>query len=342
MGERWGQVSVFENGLRLFSYPEPSAAEESVHYALLQHPDPHSLFLLGGGIGGGLAQALKYPELSIDYAELDPKVIELSARHLPSEQEALQNPRVRVWHGDGRLLLKRSPRHHDVIVLSLPDPRTLQLNRFYTREFFQIAKEHLSPGGVFSFRVSSSENYLSPDQAQYLALLRNTLQATFAEVVAFPGETCIFFASPEKGVLLRDGQGLIGRLQKRHLHNQYVNEFLIPFRLHPFKISYLQERLKGQGARINKDLEPVCYLYESALWASQFGPWERRVFDFLFQKCRLIGQLAHDAFELYFEILVGIEGHNGFSNLPCRGDDHLDAALRVETQRVLDGIVRGF
>lgn len=283
VGERWDQVSVFENGLRLFSYPEPSAAEESVHYALLQHPDPHSLFLLGGGLGGGLAQALKYPELSIDYAELDPKVIELSARHLPSEQEALQDPRVRVWHGDGRLLLKRSPRHHDVIVLSLPDPRTLQLNRFYTREFFQIAKEHLSPGGVFSFRVSSSENYLSPDQAQYLALLRNTLQATFAEVVAFPGETCIFFASPEKGVLLRDGQGLIGRLQQRHLHNQYVNEFLIPFRLHPFKISYLQERLKGQGARINKDLEPICYLYESALWASQFGPWERRVFDFLFQ-----------------------------------------------------------
>jgi len=283
VGERHGQTSLYENGLRLFSSPDPAAAEEAVHYALLQHPDPHSLFLLGGGIGGGLAQALKYPNLSIDYAELDPKIIDVAVRHLPSEGKALHDMRVKVQYGDGRALLRNSRSHYDVIILNLPDPHTLQLNRFYTREFFAIVKQRLSPGGVFSFRVSSSENYLSPDQAQYLALLRNTLQAVFPEVVAFPGETCIFFASLQKGLLLRTDKELISRLQERHLDNQYVSEFLIPFRLHPFKVRYLEERLKGQDSRMNKDLEPICYLYESALWASQFGPWERRIFSFLFR-----------------------------------------------------------
>jgi spermidine synthase len=283
VGERYGQTSLYENGLHLFSSPDPAAAEEAVHYALLQHPDPHSLFLLGGGMGGGLVQALKYPDLSIDYAELDPRIIDLSAQHLPWEQEALQNPRVKVWYGDGRALLRSSRRRYDVIILNLPDPRTLQLNRFYTREFFEIVKQRLSPGGVFSFRVSSSENYLSPDQAEYLALLKNTLQAVFAEVVAFPGETCIFFASLQEGLLLRSDKDLIRRLQGRHLDNQYVSEFLIPFRLHPFKIRYLEDRLKGQNGRINRDMKPICYLYQSALWASQFGSWERRIFSFILQ-----------------------------------------------------------
>jgi spermidine synthase len=283
VGERYGQTSLYENGLHLFSSPDPAAAEEAVHYALLQHPHPHSLFLIGGGIGGGLAQALKYPNLLIDYAELDPKIIDVAVRHLPSEGEALHDIRVKVQYGDGRALLRNSRSHYDVIILNLPDPHTLQLNRFYTREFFEIVKQRLSPGGVFSFRVSSSENYLSPDQAEYLALLRNTLQAVFPEVVAFPGETCIFFASLQKGLLLRTDKGLISRLQTRHLNNQYVSEFLIPFRLHPFKMRYLKERLQGQDRRMNKDLEPICYLYESALWASQFGSWERRIFSFLFQ-----------------------------------------------------------
>jgi len=283
VGERYGQTSLYENGLHLFSSPDPAAAEEAVHYALLQHPDPHSLFLLGGGMGGGLVQALKYPNLSIDYAELDPRIIDLSAHHLPWEEEALKNPRVKVWYGDGRALLKSSRRRYDVIILNLPDPRTLQLNRFYTREFFEIVEQRLSPGGVFSFRVSSSEDYLSPDQVEYLALLKNTLQAVFAEVVAFPGETCIFFASLQEGILLRSDGDLISRLQGRHLDNQYVSEFLIPFRLHPLKMRYLEDRLKGQDGRINKDMKPICYLYQSALWASQFGSWERRIFSFIFQ-----------------------------------------------------------
>ena len=281
VGERWGQIDLFENGLRLFSYPDLATAEEAVHYALLQHPDPRSLFLLGGGVGGGLAQALKYPKLSVDYAELDPQLIHLAARHAPQEANALQDPRVRVLYGDGRLLLRESGRHYDVIVLNLPDPYTLQLNRFYTREFFRIVRDHLAPGGLLSFRLSSSENYLSPDLAKYLGLMQNSLRAVFPEVVTFPGETCIFFASREKGLLLGEARGLVERLRERHLENRYVNEFLIPFRLHPFKMRYLRERLRGQDTRINQDLAPISYFYQATLWASQFGAWERRVFSSL-------------------------------------------------------------
>src|SRR5208337_1716695 len=55
--------SLFENGLRVLTVPDPSAAEEAVHFALLEHTAPRSLLLIGGGINGSLAQALQYSSL---------------------------------------------------------------------------------------------------------------------------------------------------------------------------------------------------------------------------------------------------------------------------------------
>ncbi|MDH7499719.1 MAG: fused MFS/spermidine synthase [candidate division NC10 bacterium] len=291
VAERQGQISLFQNGLRLLSYPDRATAEEAIHYALLQHPDPRTLFLLGGGVGGGLAEALKYPKLTIDYAELDPSLIYLTSRNVPGEGEVLEDLRVRVHYGDGRLLLRQSGKRYDVILLNLPDPYTLQLNRFYTQAFFQMVRDHLAPGGIFSFRLSSSENYIGPDLARYLSSMQNTLRSVFAEVVAFPGETCIYFASLQEGMLLRDPAALIQRLRERRLQNQYVNEHLLPFRLHPFKMNYLNQRLRGEEARTNQDLEPICYFYEATLWASQFGAWETRLFSLLLRTPWGIGLL---------------------------------------------------
>jgi spermidine synthase len=278
---RGGQITLFASGLPLFSYPDPEAAEEAVHYALLQHPHPRSLLLVGGGVGGGLREALKYPDLKIEYAELDPQVISLASSFIPSEAEVLQSPQVEVRPGDALRLLRRTDRRYDVIIVNSPDPSTLQLNRFYTREFFQMVKRRLHPGGIFSFRLSSSEDYLSPERSLYLATMRRTVRSVFAQVVLFPGPKCIFFATSRPGTLQGDASGLIRRLRERGLQNLYVNSYLLPFRLHPTKISYLNRRLEAEPARINRDLEPVCHLLESSLWASQFGPGEKRLVSWL-------------------------------------------------------------
>ena len=74
-----GTRSLFENGLIVSSVPDLAAAEEAVHFALLQHPAPRSLLLIGGGLNGSLAQALQHPTLErIDYVELDPAILDLA------------------------------------------------------------------------------------------------------------------------------------------------------------------------------------------------------------------------------------------------------------------------
>ena len=191
---REGASSLYENGLNLFNVPDPAAAEEAVHYALLEHPSPRSLLLIGGGVNGSLAQALKHASLErIDYVELDPAILDL----FPIRAD----PRVRVHVTDGRLFLKTTASTFDVIIVNLPDPQTAQLNRFYTLEFFQEAARKLTGSGLLALRLTAAEDYISPELAAFLRSIYKTLRAVFPEVTAIPGETVHFFAAKRAGVL---------------------------------------------------------------------------------------------------------------------------------------------
>ncbi|MBZ5586679.1 MAG: hypothetical protein LAQ30_31730, partial [Acidobacteriia bacterium] len=141
--ETGGIRSLYENGLPLVHSPDPEAAEESVHYALLEHPAPRSLLLIGGS-GAALGQALRHPSLeSLDYVEIDPAILDLTRRYFP---ERSQDPRVRIHIDDGRRFLKTADAAFDVIVVNLPDPQTAQLNRYFTLEFFREAARGMSAG----------------------------------------------------------------------------------------------------------------------------------------------------------------------------------------------------
>ncbi|MCL5744794.1 MAG: fused MFS/spermidine synthase, partial [Acidobacteria bacterium] len=204
-------LTVFENGLAVFHVPDPDAAEEAVHYALLEHPAPRNVLLIGGGVNGSLAQALQHPAIErLDYVELDPAILELARRHFPLHADS----RVHIHNMDGRLFVKTTPRTFDVIIVNLPDPQTAQLNRFYTLEFFREAARRLKPSGVFSFGLSASENYISPELADFLRCINRTLREVFPDVVMIPGDTVHFFAATRPGILVSDAAGLLARLRK--------------------------------------------------------------------------------------------------------------------------------
>src|SRR5512139_1337184 len=60
---RGSERSFFENGLWNFTVPDLLSAEESAHYALLQHPRPQRVLVLGAGVSGSLAQVLQHPSI---------------------------------------------------------------------------------------------------------------------------------------------------------------------------------------------------------------------------------------------------------------------------------------
>ena len=144
-----------------------------------------------------------------------------------------------------------------MIILNVPDPQTAQLNRFYTAEFFRSAREHLAPGGLLALQLRSSEDYISPDLAEFLRCIQRTLDEVFPYVVAIPGETIHFFAATRPGVLTDDPQTLIARLQERNLKTQYVREYFIPFRMMPDRMAQVREQLQPLASTpVNRDFEP--------------------------------------------------------------------------------------
>lgn len=279
-----GSRSLFENGLLVFSTPDQEAAEESVHFALLEHPSPRSLLLMGGGVNGSLAQALQHPSLErVDYVELDPAVLDLAREYFPAGWEPIRaDARVRVHPRDGRLFLKTTGQRFDVIVVNLPDPQTAQLNRFYTVEFFREAAARLEPGGVFSFQLKASEEYLNPERAAFLRCIRKTLAAAFPETAVIPGETAHFLAANRAGVLTTDPAQLLARLRARRLQTAYVREYYLPFRMSPERMQELEETIRPRAETpVNRDFAPIAYYFDVALWSAQFHPASPRWFQVL-------------------------------------------------------------
>jgi len=245
------QVYLMES-LMIYSFPNLSSSEESVHFALLQRPQAKNVLLIGGGAGGSLSQVLKYPNTKVDYVELDPEIIRLSLKYLPQQEvNTLKDSRVQIYFQDGRAYLKKTPATYDAIILNLPDPSTAQINRFYTMEFFSLVKKKLSHGGIFSFRVSSAENYISDDLQNFLASLYFTLKNVFPEIEIVPGNSNIFLASSSPISL--DHHELAQKIDHFNLENTYVSSHSLFSRLSPSRLSSLKEKVNQGKKSINLD-----------------------------------------------------------------------------------------
>ncbi len=187
---------------------------------------------------------------------------------------------------DGRLFVKRNlqadyARRYDVVILNLPDPSTAQLNRLYTVEFFDMIGSTLNQDGVFSFRVGSAENYISGELRLYLSSLYNTLKSVFAEVKVLPGANAVFLASNETGALFDQWEIMAARLKDRRLTTHFVNQNFLPDRLSPLRLALLDRGLSGKAGKLNSDLVPICYFYNSVLWSKQFGSVEKQILLYL-------------------------------------------------------------
>jgi spermidine synthase len=274
---------IYENGTVLLSSGQEEIAEENVHYALLTHPMPAKVLMIGGGLSGSLLEVLKHPSVErLDYVELDPEIISVFKTHFPDQWRWISGEsKIQIYLTDGRAFLKQSDTSYDVIIVSMPDPSTMQLNRFYTREFFNETAGHLKPDGIFSFRVTGSENYINEASAKLLRCLFRTLKVEFAHVGMMPGTDIHFFASQVNPAVMPVADSLIQRIKQRNIQTQYVRDYFISFRLMPDRIaSFWQEMERIEEEDINSDYKPVAYYFTLIIWGMQFFPGVGKIADF--------------------------------------------------------------
>jgi len=118
------------------------------HLPLLLQHDPRSIYIIGLGSGVTLAAALRHPIDRAEVSEISPEVIAASTYFSKENGGALRDRRTRVIVGDGRSHLLLSDERYDVIVSEPSNPWMAGVSTLFTREFFEMARAHLRPGGI--------------------------------------------------------------------------------------------------------------------------------------------------------------------------------------------------
>jgi spermidine synthase len=268
-----GQYTFYNDGIPIITTPSPDIAsiEELAHFTLLSHPQPKRILLLSGAAGGLIKEILKYPVEKLTYTELDPLLIKL-IRDFPTEltKSELSDPRLEIKYIDGRRFLHLTKEKYDVIILNLPMPSTLQLNRYYTQEFFQNIKSALNKEGIFSFDLPGSLSYLSPAMVNLNATILNTLESVFY-VNIIPGDVNLYLAQKEEFKITP--QLFLERLEQNHIQTKLLNQYFLEYRLSPDWLKWFQDSLSGYSkARKNLDLLPKATFYSITYWNDIFSP----------------------------------------------------------------------
>jgi spermidine synthase len=279
-----GAKSIYSNGMKVMSAGDATIAEELVHYVLLQHDNPQNILIIGSTHPDIFPEILKYKSVKkINYVDLDPVITEMSLKYFAESWDLNKtNERINLINQDGRFYINQSKDKFDVIILNVGDPLNANINRFYTIEFFEKIKSSLSPFGIFTFQLSSSENYLSKDLTKILKVVNNSLKKVFGDVKIIPGETIHFFASKENVVLSPDADVLIEQLNTREVVNQFVNEYYLHFKLLPERIQEVESQIEPDNSTItNHDFQPVAYFFNLVFWSSQFSPTYGSISEFI-------------------------------------------------------------
>ena len=244
------QYNFFENGVPFYSTGDVLDAEESVHFCMAQLPQRDlRVLLLSGGVIGVSAEVLKYPVVKIDYVELDPAVVSAGRRF----GTATEDTRVTVHLEDGRRFMQESTETYDAVIIGLPPPSNIQVNRFYTVEFFRLLKEHLSPGGMVSFSMPGAENYYPGELADLYSVAATTVRQVFGNVTAFPVGKTVFVASDAP---VSHGVGQL--LADKGIRTRYVNAFYLDGMLTPDRLDQVEKCLV-ESSMVNRDLRPVAF-----------------------------------------------------------------------------------
>jgi spermidine synthase len=203
---KFQQVEILETAsygkcLVLDGRIQSSQADEFVYHEALVHPGllavdgpPRSALVIGGGEGATLREMLRYPSITkAVMVDIDDQVVEICKRHLPEmHQGAFDDPRTVVVHEDARAYLEKSNERYDLIISDLVEPlEEGPACLLYSREFYQIVHDRLTPGGTFTMQAGMTKI----GETAFFTAIHRTLREVFPVVAPYQAHISCFGTS---------------------------------------------------------------------------------------------------------------------------------------------------
>ena len=147
-GNHW----FYQEGINHFStidswlYFEPFV-QPAMHLA----PSRAKVLIIGGE-NGMIANALRpFRPARIDLLPVDGEYLKIAGTnpyYTRQNEEVFASQRVNIMQGTAFQWLKNAWKTYDVIFIDVPDPTNIELNRYYSLEFYQLARQALVENGL--------------------------------------------------------------------------------------------------------------------------------------------------------------------------------------------------
>jgi predicted membrane-bound spermidine synthase len=117
---------------------------------IIHRGEPRTALVIGLGTGITTGALLRYPRIERRVcAELLPAVVR-AAPLFEGNFGAVSDPRLEIHLRDGRRELRRGSERYDVITLEPPPPSAAGVVNLYSRDFYELARTRLGPGGLLA------------------------------------------------------------------------------------------------------------------------------------------------------------------------------------------------
>jgi spermidine synthase len=197
-----GAVEVDVNGhVEATTEPYDMKLQRTVgHLPALLHPHPKSVLGIGFGAGVSAGTFTTYPSIEkITICEIEPIIPPISTRYFAREDyDVLHNPRTRIVYDDARHYVLTTPEKFDIIASDPLDVFVKGTAALYSKEYFEVVKRHLNPGGMFTLYVPLYESDVKTVKSELATFMEVFPYGTvWANTVSGQGYDMVFLAQAE-------------------------------------------------------------------------------------------------------------------------------------------------
>lgn len=180
----YGKSLILDGKVQSTALDEFIYHESIVHPAMLCHPDPRRVFVVGGGEGAPLREILKHRSVERTLlVDIDSEVVDLCRCHLAEMSAgAFEDPRVRVEYMNARTFLETSAETFDLIIIDISEPvEEGPAYLLFTQEFYRTVFDRLGPQGCLAVQAGT----VSLTDLGCFAAVHSTLRSVFPTVAPF-------------------------------------------------------------------------------------------------------------------------------------------------------------
>ena len=152
----FGKMLVIDGLVMLTEADEFIYHEMMAHPALVLHPMPKDVLIIGGGDGGTAREVLRHQRVErLTLCEIDKMVIEACQRYLPAlSMDILEDQRGTILIEDAIEYVKSMTDRFDVILVDSSDP-VGPAQGLFSQEFFTDLRSALKKDGIVSIQSES-------------------------------------------------------------------------------------------------------------------------------------------------------------------------------------------